>query len=101
MSSSTKLSGDLDLQGKKLFLEKEEGTAFIEYLNAKGKIYLTHTEVPVSLKGKGVGSEIVKLALAHIRKEGYLLVPLCPFVAAYLKRHPEEQDLLAQGFSVK
>ncbi len=51
------LIGDLDFQGKKLLLELEKGTAFIEYMNAKGKIYLTHTEVPISLGGKGFGKE--------------------------------------------
>lgn len=69
--------------------------AYIEFkLNKKGQIFLTHTEVPESMEGKGIGSHLVKIVLAEIRKKGWKLFPLCPFVKAYLQRHPEERDVL-------
>ena len=76
--------------------------AFIDYIiNKKGVIYLTHTEVPIALEGQGVGSAIVSKTLDFIREQNLKMAPLCPFVAAYLKRHPEKADgLLAPGFSV-
>ncbi|WP_232622975.1 GNAT family N-acetyltransferase [Pareuzebyella sediminis] len=76
--------------------------AFIDFIRAKeNKIFLTHTEVPKSLEGKGVGSTIVSKVLGYIRENNLKLVPLCPFVAAYIKRHPEKVDgLLAKGYSV-
>ncbi|MEZ4778402.1 MAG: GNAT family N-acetyltransferase [Flavobacteriaceae bacterium] len=92
----------IDNSQKKRFEALVEGhTAIIEYIRAKdGIIYLTHTEVPKELGGKGVGSALVKGVLERIESEGLTLAPLCPFVAAYLKRHPEWQRLLAKGYHV-
>ena len=72
----------------------------IDYLSAKNKIYLTHTEVPTELEGKGLGKAIVEKALEDIEEQGKELVPLCPFVAAFLKRHQDWGRLLAPGFKV-
>jgi predicted GNAT family acetyltransferase len=77
-----------------------EHTAFIDYIRAQNKVYLTHTEVPKKLEGKGIGSGMVKEVLALIKEEEKELVPLCPFVAAYVKRHPEWRELLAHGYNV-
>ncbi len=85
---------------KRYELQVEGKTAFIEYLLAQGKIYLTHTEVPTSLEGKGIGSQMVRGVLEEIRKTDLKLMPLCPFVAAYLKRHPEWKSLLAPGVNI-
>ncbi len=88
---------------KKRFEFHTEGhIAFIEYiLNKSGVIYLTHTEVPKALEGKGIGTELVQRTLEYIRKESWLVAPLCPFVAYYLKKHPEQAEgILAPGFSV-
>ncbi len=68
--------------------------AKIEYVKQPGKIYLTHTEVPESLEGKGIGSALVRQVLEDIREKGLILVPLCPFVAAYISQHPEYQILV-------
>ena len=91
----------LDNPEKKRFEAPIEGKiAFIEYIRAKDAIYLTHTEVPESLGGRGIGSALVKKVLQQIEGEGLLLAPLCPFVAGYLKKHPEWQRLLAKGYHV-
>lgn len=89
-------------QKKRFELQIEEETAFIEYIQTKNNvIYLTHTEVPRSLEGKGLGSLIVSKTLEYIKENGFKMAPLCPFVAAYLKRHPGKADnLLAPGFSI-
>ncbi|WP_400073470.1 GNAT family N-acetyltransferase [Zobellia russellii] len=77
--------------------------AFMEYMISKQNImYLTHTEVPSSLGGQGVGSALVSKVLKFIEEGGMKMAPLCPFVAAYLKRHPEEgKAVLAPGYSIK
>lgn len=85
---------------KRYELEVEGKTAYIEYLLAQGKIYLTHTEVPRELEGKGIGSSIVQQVLEEVKKNGLKLMPLCPFVAAYLKRHPEWKSILADGVNI-
>lgn len=87
---------------KQYELEAEGLKARIEYIIAKDNvIYLTHTEVPKPLEGKGVGSSIVKLTLEDIKSNGLQLMPLCPFVAAYIKRHPEWNEILMKGVKLK
>ncbi len=72
----------------------------IEYILTKDdKIYLTHTEVPKNLEGKGIASALVKATLAEVEKSGRQLVPLCPYVAQYIKKHPEWSKLVAPGYS--
>ena len=68
--------------------------AFAEYDLPKGKLVLTHTEVPKAHEGQGIGSALVRFALRSARERGLRVVPICPFVGAYIKNHPEEQDLL-------
>lgn len=72
----------------------EEDVAFIDVVTATGVWTLTHTEVPKSLAGGGIGSALVKGALDHARSIGVNVIPRCPFVAAYIRRHPEEIDLV-------
>ena len=69
--------------------------AFIDYLRDGRNVIMTHAEVPPALRGGGVGSALVKGALAIVRAQGEKVVPLCPFVAQYMRRHPETQALLA------
>lgn len=90
-------------ENKKRFeLEVDGHIAFIEYiLNNENIMFLTHTEVPKALGGKGVGKNIVEKALQYIKDQNYTLAPLCPFVAAYLKRNPTWQTILAKGYNVK
>ena len=76
-------------------------TARVEYTLMGNRIIFTHTEVPKELEGKGIGSMIVKLALQNIEERGLKLIPLCPFTAAYIKRHPEWNRVLAENVNLK
>ncbi|MBZ9650038.1 N-acetyltransferase [Sphingobium sp. 3R8] len=69
--------------------------AIAAYDRREGALVFTHTQVPEALEGQGVGSRLVKAALADARAQNLKVVPLCEFVAAYIERHPQEQDLLA------
>lgn len=69
--------------------------AIAAYDRREGALVFTHTQVPEALEGQGVGSRLVKAALADARARNLKVVPLCEFVAAYIERHPQEQDLLA------
>lgn len=76
-------------------------TPLIDYIkNKNGAIYLTHTEVPFSLQGKGIGHVLVKKVLEDIDRQGLKVVPTCSFVAIYIRRHPEWQHLLMSGISL-
>jgi hypothetical protein len=55
-----------------------------------------HTEVAPGHEGEGVGSKLARFALDDVRATGGTIVPLCPFIAAWVKRHPEYQDLVDQ-----
>ena len=72
-------------------------TAFIDYKEHGKKIWLIHTEAPEELKGQGAATAIIEKALSYIEDNGYKLIPLCPFVAAYLKRHPEWERILDES----
>jgi predicted GNAT family acetyltransferase len=72
----------------------------VEYIRAQDKIYLTHTEVPPSLAGKGIGSKLIGAVLEDIKEKGLTLVPLCPFVALYLQRNPKWKKLVLKGINI-
>ena len=75
-------------------LNIDDSVAFIEYKLSDNILFLIHTEVPTSLEGKGVGSAIVSKTLEYAKENGYKIVPFCPFVKTYLKRHPEWNDII-------
>jgi uncharacterized protein len=61
----------------------------------RGDTYLfIHTEVDPEFQGLGVANRLARAALDDVRDHGRTLVPLCPFIAAYIKRHPEYNDLV-------
>jgi predicted GNAT family acetyltransferase len=80
------------------FEAREDGELLgeIRYRTEPGIVVLVHTEVAPSAEGTGVGSGLVKGALDDIRGRGLRVVPVCPFVAAYIRRHPEYADLVAK-----
>ena len=67
----------------------------IEYRSQPGVVVLIHTEVDPAFSGQGLGERLVAGALEDLRARGRTLVPLCPFVRAYLRRHPDQADLVA------
>jgi uncharacterized protein len=76
-------------------LEVDGHLAVAYYRPSPGVITFAHTEVPSELGGRGVGSMLVKGALELARAQGLKVASRCPFVSAYLGKHPEFNDLLA------
>jgi len=77
-------------------VETEGGTAVLEYSEPRaGVLDLRHTLVPDSARRKGVGDALVRTALDYARASGLRIIPTCPYVAAWLGRHPEYRDLVA------
>ena len=64
------------------------------YEIAGGVITFIHTEVPPELGGKGIGSKLIEGALDQVRTDGLKVIAQCPFVRAYIEKHPEYADLL-------
>ncbi|VAX23400.1 Predicted acetyltransferase [hydrothermal vent metagenome] len=98
MESNNKLVDNEQLKQYEFHIDKF--VPKIEYIKEKDKIYLTHTEVPTNLEGKGIGSDLVKNVLEDIERKNLTLIPLCPFVALYIKRHPEWKKLVLKGINI-
>ncbi len=86
-------------------LQLAGGTAFLDYQYrddgpagaAPGRVrVLTHAEVPVALRGAGVGAQLVGGALDLVRARAEKVVPRCPYVALFIRRHAQYADLLAR-----
>ncbi|MET0272397.1 MAG: GNAT family N-acetyltransferase [Phenylobacterium sp.] len=73
-------------------------TAFAEYVIHKGSMVLPHTVVPPAFEGKGVASALAKAALGYARAHDLKVKPSCPFMSAYIAKHPEWHDLVHKEF---
>jgi predicted GNAT family acetyltransferase len=69
-------------------------TAFITYRRCGNVVILMHTEVPGVLSGRSAGSRLAKEVLDHLKKSGVKIVPECPFIASYVRKHPEFRELV-------
>lgn len=79
---------------KRFELVQEGLLCVLEYYLVDGVMVFTHTEVPEALGGRGLGSRLARAGLDYARQQGLKVRPLCSFVAAYIQKHPEYQDLL-------
>jgi hypothetical protein len=84
---------------KNLHFETDLGDniAYIEYRWLKGNLVLMHTVVPEAHEGKGIAGSLAKFALDYAREKNLHLIVYCPYVAVYMKRHPEYNDLLLKS----
>jgi predicted GNAT family acetyltransferase len=89
---------DLNVQhnpdSSRFYIQSEDHTAVLEYIQQGDTITFTHTGVPSALEGRGIGSQLARAGLDYARQKGLSVVPLCWFVAGYIKRHTEYQDLV-------
>ena len=69
-------------------------TAYAEYSLAQGVMILPHTVVPTVFEGRGVGSALARAVLGRARAEGRKVIPTCPFIAAYIQKHPGWHDIV-------
>lgn len=75
-------------------VELDGEVAFAEYRLKDDKIILPHTVVPPAFEGKGVASALAKAAFGYARERKLTVVPTCPFMSAWVKKHPEQQDIV-------
>lgn len=73
----------------------DELAGFAQYRLHGDRITFTHTEVDDAFEGQGVGSSLARGALDHSRDAGRTVVARCPFIKAWIDKHPDYQDLLA------
>ena len=75
-------------------IRAEKGSAVLAYVQRGDTLDLLHTRVPGELEGQGYGGALAKAALDYARANGFKVIPTCPFVNAYLRRHKEYADLV-------
>jgi predicted GNAT family acetyltransferase len=71
--------------------------AVIIYQQLGDRIVFMHTEVPEALEGHGIAGKMAQFALDDARARRLVVIPQCPFVASYIRRHPEYADLVPPG----
>ncbi len=69
---------------------------FAEYNLLTDAIMFTHTEVLPAFEGKGVGSAIAKHVLDEARAKKLHVIPVCQFIAGYIRKHPDYVDLVRE-----
>jgi glycerophosphoryl diester phosphodiesterase len=85
-----------DRKERKFYTSIEGQEAKIEYAEGvDGTLNLLHTFVPEELRGRGIAAELVRQTLDRVRREGGRIVASCPYIQAFLEKHPEYQDLAA------
>jgi predicted GNAT family acetyltransferase len=76
-------------------LDTDGHIAATYYTIGGGVITFVHTEVPPELSGKGIGSRLIKGALDQVRADGLKVIAQCPFVKAFIEKHPDYANLLS------
>ena len=72
--------------------------AYLKFEWVRDRIALIHTEVPQALAGRGLATRLARAGLDFARREGLAVVPVCPVVAAYIRRHKEYLELVPGRF---
>lgn len=88
--------GVTDNRAESRYEYREGGAlAVAAYERENDVVVFTHTMVPEALRGRGIASRLIAAALADVLKRGLKVRAECAFVVAYLKRHPEARELIA------
>ena len=81
-------------EARRFAADVDGGTAYLTYRDlGDGVLDLDHTYVPREHRGRGIASQLTAHALGHARERGLRVVPSCPYVAAYIARHPEYREI--------
>lgn len=68
----------------------------VTYRLAPSRITFIHTRVPDALAGQGIASRMARYVLEDARRRGLEVVPICPYVAAFIRRHPDYRELVPE-----
>lgn len=81
-------------EAKRYALQVEGQTAVVTYNLVEGGLMVTETLVPEVLEGRGIASRLARHVLADVKARGLVILPVCPFFAGYLKKHPEWAEIV-------
>ena len=89
-----RITDNTDQRRYEAYLDTELA-GYSEYRRVPGRVIFTHTVVPPRFAGRGIATRLVRHELDETRRQGLKVTPICPCVRAFIKRHPDYQDLLA------
>ncbi|MCL1522931.1 GNAT family N-acetyltransferase [Xanthomonas nasturtii] len=84
-----------DPEHQRFNIDTDGQRAELAYRGEGEVMTFTHTQVPDAIGGRGVAAALVEAALDYARRSGLKVVPACSYADAYMRRHPQFQDLLA------
>ncbi len=86
----------LDDEGASRYEAHEDGelAGFIDYIIRRDRIALIHTETLAAYQGRGIAERLVRFALSDARRRNLRVIVKCPYVRAFVERHPEVQDIV-------
>ena len=88
-----------DPAGERYVITVDGKLAGSAYYEADGnRRTFIHTEVDPEFEGHGLGGRLAAAALADVRARGLTAVPLCPFISAWLRRHPDQLDVVEEPY---
>lgn len=96
LSAAPAMQIEHDPTARRFVVQLDEGQAELAYERKGDRIVFTHTGVPKAREGEGIGTSLAHAALEFARREKLRVVPRCPFVRAYVEKHPEYGALVAR-----
>lgn len=84
-----------DQAGRRFIVVRDGHEAWLDYELADGTLVITHTIVPDAIGGRGIAGELVRSALEFVRAQGLRVRATCSYAEAWMRRHPEFDDLRA------
>lgn len=96
MTTEIRLHTDDHGEGRYALLVDGEPAGEMDFRTVEGRRVVTHTGIRERFEGQGLAGKLARHVLDETRAAGELLVPLCPYLAGYLEKHPDDQDLVDQ-----
>lgn len=87
-----------NIEKNRFELAVNDELAFLNYSDVMGNFCINHTEVPITLKGQGIGGKLVLHALNHAKNENKKVYPFCPFSAYYIRKNNHLMEQVGKGF---
>lgn len=84
-----------DRRGRRFVVVRDGHEAWLDYEQAGDTLVITHTLVPAAIGGRGIAGELVRAALEFVRTQGLRARPACSYADAWMRRHPDYDDLRA------
>lgn len=94
MTTEIRLHTDDHGEGRYALLVDGEPAGEMDFRTVEGRRVVTHTGIRERFEGQGLAGQLARHVLDAARAEGVQIVPLCPYLASYLDKHPGDQDLV-------